>query len=111
MNWSVAIDHFNTYLRLERSLSPRTSEAYLNDLRSLRSFANKAGLSPTDISKEHLQEYLKEYARKGHKATSQARAISAIRGFFKFLAKEKWIEENPSKLIRTPKKDENFQPY
>ncbi len=104
MHWSAAIDHFNTYLRLERSLSERTSEAYLTDLAALQKFADRAGLLPEQVTKEHLQEYLKKYARRGRKATSQARAISAIRAFFKFLVKEKWINENPAKLLRTPKK-------
>jgi integrase/recombinase XerD len=102
MDWNSAISEFRTYIRLERGLSDKTEYAYLGDIESFRAFAELMQLLPSNISREHIQEYLKQFNRKGKKATSQARAVSSLRGFFKYLKKEKWINENPTELLRTP---------
>ena len=96
------IRQFNQYLLLERSLSPKTAEAYLHDIRLLDEFLK--GKKFTDVQVEDLQEfiiYLKE--EKQVESTSQARIMAGIRGFYRFLAVEQVVKENPAQLIETPK--------
>ena len=96
------IRQFNQYLLLERSLSPKTAEAYLHDIRLLDEFLK--GRKFTDVQIEDLQEfiiYLKE--EKQVESTSQARIMAGIRGFYRFLTVEQVVKENPAKLIETPK--------
>ena len=96
------IRQFNQYLLLERSLSPKTAEAYLHDIRLLDEFLK--GKNFADVKIEDLQEfiiYLKE--EKQVESTSQARIMAGIRGFYRFLAVEQVVTENPAQLIETPK--------
>ena len=96
------IRQFKQYLLLERSLSPKTAEAYLHDIRLLDEFLK--GKKFTDVQIEDLQEfiiYLKE--EKQVESTSQARIMAGIRGFYRFLTVEQVVKENPAKLIETPK--------
>lgn len=104
MDWESAISEFKLHIRLEKGLAERTIEAYMNDLRAFRTFADRQKISLTSLSREHVQEYLKRFTRKGMKSSSQARAISSLRGFFKFLKKEKHISVNPTDLLRTPQR-------
>ena len=96
------IRQFNQYLLLERSLSPKTAEAYLHDIRLLDEFLK--GRKFTDVQIEDLQEfiiYLKE--EKQVESTSQARIMAGVRGFYHFLTVEQVVKENPAQLIETPK--------
>ena len=96
------IQQFNQYLLLERSLSPKTAEAYLHDIRLLDEFLK--GKKFTDVQIEDLQEfiiYLKE--EKQVESTSQARIMAGVRGFYHFLTVEQVVKENPAQLIETPK--------
>ena len=96
------IRQFKQYLLLERSLSPKTAEAYLHDIRLLDEFLK--GKKFTDVQIEDLQEFiifLKE--EKQVESTSQARIMAGIRGFYRFLTVEQVVKENPAKLIETPK--------
>lgn len=104
MNWSSAIEQYKAYLRLEKSVSESTVTSYLSDLRAFGSFLSKSKIALEQVEPNHIQQYLTKFSKKGAKASSQARAVSAIRGFFLFLRKEKWIDNDPLELIRSPKK-------
>ena len=96
------IRQFNQYLLLERSLSPKTAEAYLHDIHLLKEFLK--GKDFKDVQVEDLQEFiifLKE--EKQVESTSQARIMAGIRGFYRFLTVEQVVKENPAQLIETPK--------
>jgi integrase/recombinase XerD len=93
------------HLKLERSLSDRTVEAYLRDVGKLRAFAEQRSppLSPEAIELDDLQLFITAVARNGLNPTSQARLLSAIRGFYRSLRRDKVIEDDPTELIQSPR--------
>lgn len=97
------VKSFTSYLRLEKSLSPNTIEAYENDLKKLFTFLHQQDKSITKISLIDLQSFLKELAELGLSARSQARIISGIKAFYRFLHLEKITEIDPTELLEAPK--------
>jgi integrase/recombinase XerD len=99
------IRSFTTYLKLEKSLSPNSIEAYENDILKLFSFAKMLDLkiSVSNFELAHLQEFVRWLAELGMSARSQARIISGIKSFYKFLLLEKIIEKDPTELLELPK--------
>ncbi|MBX2917423.1 MAG: site-specific tyrosine recombinase XerD [Cyclobacteriaceae bacterium] len=104
-NWESHIKQFSTYLKLERSLSANSIEAYVRDVEKLAqfSFQNYAGISPLAITGKHLQAFLQFINELGMSAFSQARILSGIKAFYKYLLFEELIEKDPTTLIEGPK--------
>ncbi len=96
---------FKSYLQLERGMSQNTVEAYLHDVRLLVSFmaTNKRQTKITDIVYEDLIDFIEFVNDIDMGVHTQARIISGIKAFFRYLLIEKEIESNPSELIETPK--------
>lgn len=92
-------------MQLERSLSPNSVEAYLHDVEKFRQFLEVTGVTiePEKIELHHLQEFLKWVTELGMTARTQARIISGIKGFFKFLLLENLVNKDPTELIQMPK--------
>ena len=90
-------------MRLERSLSPHTLSAYLSDLDKLIAFVQPKDLGPLNLERGHLEEFLAELGNSGISARSQARLISAIRTFYRYLLLEDLISEDPTTLIDGPR--------
>lgn len=96
---------FRVYLQLERGLSANTLDAYLHDVDLLFDFLEikKDGKGISKISYDDLSEFVSYIREMDLGAYSQARVISGIRAFFKYLLLEKIIEKNPSELLEAPK--------
>jgi len=105
MNWSEKITDFSNFLKFEKSFSDNTLDAYVRDIKKLESFATTEleEVSPQDISYENLQEFIYQLSKKKISERSQARGISSIKAFFKFLLEEEYREDNPSSLLEGPK--------
>ncbi|MBC6400849.1 MAG: site-specific tyrosine recombinase XerD [Ekhidna sp.] len=105
MSWDTYSKQFKNYLKLERSLSNNSIEAYLFDISKLRQFfeINKRDTLPAKVSQQDLTDFLEFISELGMSAYSQARIISGIKAFFKFLVYEEVIDKNPSALIETPR--------
>lgn len=105
MNWKIYIHGFKSFLALEKSLSENSIEAYLHDVEKLVQFLEykKYSLSPKDIDLKHLQEFLKWIHELGMSATSQARIISGIKGFYKYLLLENVLNNDPTSLLEAPR--------
>ena len=105
MNWESSINGFKSYLKLERSLSANSVEAYIHDINKLTQFLTykKYSLSPAEIELKQLQEFLKWANRLGMNARTQARVISGIKAFYKYLLLEDLINNDPTTLLETPK--------
>ncbi|MDZ4758733.1 MAG: site-specific tyrosine recombinase [Bacteroidota bacterium] len=106
MNWSTAIKGFKAYLQLEKSLSGNSIEAYLHDVEKLKQFTNPTEttiINPLQIKLEHLQAFVKWVVELGLSNTSQARMISGIRAFYKYLLMEDLITQSPAELLELPK--------
>ena len=105
MNWSEKITDFSNFLKFEKSFSDNTLDAYVRDIKKLESFATEEldNVSPQDISYENLQEFIYQLSKKKISERSQARGISSIKAFFKFLLEEEYRDDNPSSLLEGPK--------
>lgn len=103
MSWEVMLRGFKSFLRLEKSLSANTLEAYLRDVGKLKKYAEHENLSPSDIRASDISAFLTIVHEIGLSATTQARIISGLKSFFNYLALEKVIAENPMDFIDTPR--------
>jgi integrase/recombinase XerD len=105
LTWKQSYRNFETFLRLEKSLSDNSVEAYLNDISKLEKYFDEAGrdVNPALVSYADLKEFLLWYSTETRNARTQSRVLSGIRAFFKFLLIEGEIEENPASLIESPK--------
>ncbi|MBS4013730.1 MAG: site-specific tyrosine recombinase XerD [Bacteroidetes bacterium] len=113
MDWKKHIQGFDAYLRLEKSLSPNSIEAYLSDINKLSDyFSSKLrSISPEEITKENLSEFVQFTGELGLQARSQARLISAIKSFYKYLLLEDYITVNPSTLLESPRTGRKIPEY
>lgn len=105
MTWEPYIKGFRNYLKLERSLSENSIQAYLRDVRKLEQFLDlqKLSLAPGAVTTKHLKGFLEYLNELGMSAYSQARIISGLRGFFNYLLGEELIQTDPSELIEAPR--------
>lgn len=96
---------FQMYLRLERSLSPNTLEAYVHDVELFSDYLLQSG-SNVSIEKaeaEHIRSFIKYIYQLGLTDTSQSRVLSGLRSFYKYLILENYIQVNPTETIEMPK--------
>jgi len=104
VRWEDALLGFNTHLKLEKSLSENSVEAYLRDIEKLKNFADNEGLkSPVSIGKADLERFSATLAEMGLQPSSQARIVSGVRAFYKYLTLEDWIAESPADFLEPPK--------
>jgi integrase/recombinase XerD len=105
MNWDQALLTFRMYLKLERSLSARTVEAYMRDVGKLKEHAQarQPPAMPGTMTLEDMQIFITELSRTGLGPASQARLVSALRSFFRSLRMEKLVEEDPTELLESPR--------
>jgi len=98
------IDDFLDYLRVERRLAANSVEAYGRDLRRYAGFLSTrgaAGLSEVDVPR--LRAYLAFTAQSGLAASSRARALAAVRAFYRFLQLEGRIDQDPTEYLEAPR--------
>ena len=103
--WTGYYIRFKQYLQLERSLSINSIEAYADDLKKLENYSElfSGSQTPDKFSYKQLQQFIEWFAKIGFSAASQARVISGIKTFYKFLILENDIQQNPAELLETPK--------
>jgi integrase/recombinase XerD len=104
MNWPPLINGFKSFLQLEKSLSKNTVVAYLSDIEKLATFEEKYinKNKVDDLELSDLQLFIKEINDIGLSATTQARIISGLKAFFKYLFLEEEIKSNPAELLESP---------
>jgi integrase/recombinase XerD len=105
LEWTSYIKGFTSFLKLEKSLSDNSIEAYRRDVIKLTQFlqSQQLDLQPSDLKLSHLQDFLKWINQLGMSARSQARIISGLKTFFKYLLLENIIKVNPSELLESPR--------
>ena len=98
------IKHFSNYLRLEQSLSENTLNAYCHDIELFRQHLEDNGdsLSITDITHHSIEDFLAKLYDLGISSSSQARILSGLKSFYRFLIQEKICEEDPTLLVSFP---------
>ena len=105
MNWQIYLANFKSYLRLEKSLSGNSIQAYVADVEKLIQYLEikNLGLSPEKIDLSHLQDFVSWINEMTISANSQARMISGIKAFYKYLLLEDIITNDPTQLLESPK--------
>jgi integrase/recombinase XerD len=94
---------YYAHLRFEKNLSPNSVDAYACDIAKLQSFVDSVGKSLTEVTPANLTQFMCTLHDVGISARSQARILSGIKSFYKFLRLEKAIESDPTELIEGPK--------
>lgn len=110
MRWENEIEGFKEHLTLigggqEKQVSKNTINAYVADLKKLTSFLEESGLdlTPQEVETKHLRQMLKWIDAKGISPRTQARIVSGIKTFFKYLEHTELIQTNPAALLEAPK--------
>ena len=105
MNWNPTIKGFKSYLQLERSLSGNSIDAYLRDVEKFVQFLELNGIevSPEKVERQHIEDFLKWVSELGMNARSQARILSGLKAFYKYLLMEDMVNSSPTELIEAPK--------
>ncbi len=105
MKWDSTLQNFSSFLALEKSLSKNSVEAYVQDVEKLKKFLEikNIPLVPKKISYDILKEFITWLNELGVSAKSQARIVSGIKSFFKYLILEEIIDSDPSLLLETPR--------
>ncbi len=105
MNWPGLIKAYEGFLKLEKGLSSNSIEAYLSDIGKLEQFleVSKIELGPEELDREQLGEFLMWISEMGLSARSQARVLSGIKAFYRYLLLEDLIEKDPTALLEGPR--------
>lgn len=105
MHWSDALQGFRGYMLLERAFSANTLDAYQRDVGKLEEFIflRKLAIGPTEVSATHLQEFFQWLYELGLSARTQARILSALKTFFRYLLIEDRIEQDPTEYLEAPR--------
>jgi integrase/recombinase XerD len=105
MNWSESKKGYETFLRIEKSLSPNSVSAYVNDINKLISFVEDhfPNLTPETVKLAQLRKFVEWMNQNGISPRTQARTISGIKSFYKFLLIEEAVENDPTTLLESPR--------
>jgi integrase/recombinase XerD len=101
--WERYINHFVSFLKIEKGLSENSILAYERDVQKLKEYALPEIQHPNDVSTEELKNFIHALVEVGLSARSQARIISGIKQFYNFLILEDEVKNDPSELLEMPK--------
>ena len=96
---------YNAYLRLERGLSSHSVEAYEQDLDKLKQYCDQYRLDIVQLQLSDLEQFVYEQFNEQSNPRSQARILSGIRSFYRFLLYKNYIEQDPSELLAQPRRE------
>ena len=105
MSWNLHITQFKNYLKLERALATNSIDAYTRDVTKLMEFLDmsKKIHDPLQVKPIDLLDFIKFIHELGLSPYSQARIVSGIKGFYKYLSYENFISTDPSELLELPR--------
>ena len=105
MDWDIHVQEYENYLKLERSLSPNSVEAYVHDVIKLKQFLqiSNSDLNPLQVSLTELRNFIEYINDLGMTPFSQARIISGLKSFYKFLVYAGELDADPTTLLEAPK--------
>lgn len=103
--WKSHIQNFSAYLKIEKSLSTNSIDAYLHDVKLLEEYLeiSQALIEPNDVTLQQLEQFLAHLHELGLSDRSQARIISGIKAFFKYLVLDNYVQNDISVLLEAPK--------
>ncbi|HEY0431445.1 MAG TPA: site-specific tyrosine recombinase XerD [Pyrinomonadaceae bacterium] len=98
------VKEYLTYIQVEKGLARHTLESYRSDLARLDRWAGKTNKSIADLTRPDLRKWIAQLSREGLAPSSVARAVSAARGFFRFLMLDQHLKQNPAEDLDTPQR-------
>lgn len=99
---------YHTYLKLEKGLSENSVLAYEQDLDKLRAFCETNNIDIAHATPDDLHRFVQEVLGTVENARSQARILSGIHSFYRFLVYHNYIDQDPSELLEMPKRDQHL---
>lgn len=96
-------EQYQVYLHVEKGLSINTAAGYSDDVEKLLHYLNDTGKGPESVTGDDLENFVCTLQDLGIGPRSQARIISGIKSFYKFLAMEGYITASPTQLLEAPK--------
>lgn len=107
-NNDLLLREYHTYLRLERGYSQNTIEGYEMDLDKLLAYCKEHGVDFVKMDFDQLQEFIFEQFKDVKSEATQARILSGIHAWFRFLLYKDYIDQDPSELLEGPKKSKHL---
>jgi len=100
------VSDFNVFLKLEKLLSRNSIDAYISDVKKLKSFFEVIGkdIKPVEVKLSDLKHFIEWVNKLGMSSGTQARVISGIKGFYKYLLLEDIIQTDPTALLESPRR-------
>ena len=99
------LKEYRAYLKLEKGLSVNSVDAYLRDYQRLKDYADTHGIDVVHASFDDLQAFVFDTFKEISSVRTQARLVAGIHSFYRFLLYHHYIEQDPSELLETPKKE------
>jgi len=104
----MLVKEYRAYLKLEKGLSANSVEAYLMDYQRLKDYADEHGIDVVRASFDDLQAFVFDTFKNITSVRTQARLIAGVHSFYRFLLYHHYIEQDPSELLETPKKEQHL---
>ena len=105
------ISEFLSFLRHEKNASPHTLAGYERDLRQVAAYLKEREVRWDKAGNVLLRGFLAELHEKKRKKSTIGRKLAALRSFYDFCVRKKWIAENPAKVLATPKQEKNVPSF
>jgi tyrosine recombinase XerC len=105
MVYARELESFIAHLKHERNASPHTIASYKRDLLQLAQYLEERGVSIKKVDNLSLRGFLTLLYERGEKKSTVGRKLAAIRSFFQYCVRKGWMEDNPAKVVSTPKQD------
>ncbi len=105
------IEAYLEHLRYERNASPHTIAAYRRDLLQFQVFLKSKHIRFSQVNNIVIRSFLAELYAKAEKKSTIARKLAAIRSFFQYGVARKWLEDNPAKIVATPKQEKHVPSF
>jgi tyrosine recombinase XerC len=111
MSLEKELSSYFNFLKHERNASPHTIASYRRDLKQLVAYLDKAKLTLKDVDNIVLRGFMADRYERGDKKSTIGRKLAAMRSFFQYCVKRKWIDDNPARVVSPPKQDKHVPSF
>lgn len=105
------LHQFLAFLEYEKNASPHTIKSYRTDLLQLTDYLEEKDVQLKSVDNVVLRGFLAQLSAKGERKSTVARKLAAVRSFFQFCMKRRWVEDNPAKVVSTPKQEKHVPSF
>lgn len=105
------LNQFLSYLKYEKNASPHTIKSYKTDLNQLAEFLKERSILLREVDNVLLRGFLARLHERKEMKSTVARKLASVRSFLQFCVKRKWLEDNPAKVVSTPKQERHIPSF